>query len=478
MIFKKTKIICTIGPATGSTEVLVELIKAGMDCARLNFSHGDYTTHGQYIKNIREAAKITYSFISILQDLSGPKIRIGKLITGKIILKEDKEIYITTKPVAGNEEIISTNYQNLLNDLHEGELILIDDGKIRLKVKSIDKNNSVALCTIIKGGLLLERKGMNLPSTKLTLPPLTEKDLQDLEFGIQNNVDMVALSFVRSPEDIKELKNVIKSKKSKVPVIAKIERPEAVKFLDEIIRESDMVMVARGDMGIEISPEEVPIIQKKIIKKCNHNLKPVITATQMLESMISSPIPTRAEASDVANAILDGTDCVMLSGETSTGQYPVQTVDMMSKIILKTEEIKRPAFYKSNRYETGNENSLEAICNATTDIAGKINAKVIVTFTNTGLSPLLLSSFRCQSQIIAVTSDKEILSRCSVIWGVKPVMIINNIDNSKRIDFIKSLLKNNGNIDNGCKVIYIYNQKATENESADSIQILDLNLLS
>lgn len=473
MIFKKTKIICTIGPASGSVEILTELINAGMDCARLNFSHGDNSAHSQYISNIREASKRTNTYVSILQDLAGPKIRIGKLIDGKINLQNDKEILITIKSVVGNEEMISTNYQNLLNDLKENETILIDDGKIKLTVLSVDKKNSVAVCKVVKGGVLLERKGLNLPATKLTLPPLTEKDLSDIEFGIQNKVDIIALSFVRSPEDIKEIKNVIESKNSNIPIIAKIERPEAIKYLDEIIKESDIIMVARGDMGIEISPEDVPILQKKIIKKCNSELKPVITATQMLESMISNPIPTRAEASDVANAILDGTDCVMLSAETSTGQYPVVAVETMKKIIRKTEEIKRRARFKNDRFEIGYQNTLEGICIAATDIANKINAKAIVTFTKTGLSPLLLSSYRSHSQIIAVTNDKEILSKCSVIWGVKPIYIEKEIENNERIDFIKKLLREVCYVEAGEDVIYLSNQNSTTSDSADTIQIVN-----
>jgi pyruvate kinase len=467
LIYKKTKIICTIGPASGSVETLTKLINAGMDCARLNFSHGTYETHFEYINNIRKASKITGIHIPILQDISGPKIRIGKIKNGKIELKNDDEIIIQSEEIIGNNNLISTNYKNLFNDVNLNESLLIDDGKIKLIITQFVKSKKQIICKVIKGGTLLEHKGLNLPDTKISLPSLTNKDLQDIKFGVDNSVDLVALSFVRKALDIIELKNVLKKYNSKIPVIAKIEKPEAINHIDEIIKVSDLIMVARGDLGIEVSPEDVPVLQKMIIKKCNASLKPVITATQMLESMITNILPTRAEASDVANAILDGTDCVMLSGETSSGMNPVLVVETMDKIIEKTEKIIQPVNGKS---KTKLKSFLCNISNSATEIAERINAKVIITLTHTGKSPILLSSHRCKSNIIAIVREKNILNKCSIIWGVSPILDskITFSDKNELLNFLKEknfLSKND-------IAILIENTNFSENESANALQII------
>jgi pyruvate kinase len=467
LIYKKTKIICTIGPASGSVDILVKLINAGMDCARLNFSHGTYETHREYIKNIRKAAKLTNTHIPILQDLSGPKIRIGKIVNGKMEIKETDDIIISAKEVIGNNKIISTNYKNIINDVKKNETILLDDGKLKLIITSIDKSKRLLLCKVIKGGILSEHKGLNLPDTKISLPSLTEKDLSDIKFGVENSVDLVALSFVRRAKDIIELKNVLKKYKSEVPVIAKIEKPEAINNIDEIIKVSDIIMVARGDLGVEVSPEDVPVLQKMIIKKCNNSLKPVITATQMLESMINNILPTRAEASDVANAILDGTDCVMLSGETSTGMNPVLVVETMDKINEKTELIKKPV-------EENNHSKLKSfLCNITnsaSEIAGRINAKAIITLSHTGKSPILLSSHRCKSDIIAIVRNENIQTRCSLIWGVNPILD-SKISFTDKPGLIK-FLKDKGYLQKNDIAILIENTNLSENESANALQII------
>ena len=467
LIYKKTKIICTIGPSSGSVDTLVKMINAGMDVARLNFSHGSYETHLEYINNIRKAAKLTGTHIPILQDLSGPKIRIGKIENGKIEIKEGNEIIISSKEVMGNNNIISTNYKDIINDVKKNESLLIDDGKLKLIITSIDKSKKQLHCKVVKGGTLSEHKGLNLPDTKISLPSLTEKDLSDIKFGVDNSVNLVALSFVRLAKDIIELKNVLNKYKSDVPVIAKIEKPEAIYHIDEIIKVSDIIMVARGDLGVEVSPEDVPILQKMIIRKCNSALKPVITATQMLESMITNIIPTRAEASDVANAILDGTDCVMLSGETSVGLNPVLVVETMDKINAKTVGFKAPLDDKNHyKFKT-------FLCNITdsaADIAERINAKAIITLTHTGKSPVLLSSHRCKAQIIAIVRNQKIQTRCSLIWGVNPILDskLSFSDKPGLINFLKA----NGHLQINDIAVLIENTNLSENESANALQII------
>lgn len=464
----KTKIVCTIGPSSCSEDMIIKLIEAGMDVARLNFSHGNFKSHNENIVNIRKASAKTGIIIPIIQDLQGPKIRVGKLINGFIELITNRNIKISKKVVEGDNVSFSTTYSDLIKDLKINDVVLLDDGLIKLQV--IDKKEEEAVCIIIKGGILRERKGLNLPHTDLNLPSLSEKDLSDIDFGIENSVDMLALSFVRKPDDIIKLKNILKNKNYYIPVISKIERPEAIIKIDEIIEVSDAVMVARGDLGVEISPEDVPVLQKMIIKKCNEKLKPVITATQMLESMVTNQIPTRAEASDVANAILDGTDCVMLSAETSIGSDPVNVVNTMERIIAKTEFIKKPRFF--NRME--NQNQLESLCNSATELASRINAKVIVTITKTGKSPLYLSSHRIKSKIISASTDNKINKFNQIVWGVKPYELKNNKDLLQNINQITEHIISNNLACKGDKIIIIYNKSTDEIESADTISVLEI----
>lgn len=471
MNFKKTKIICTIGPAVGTVEKICELIDAGMDAARLNFSHGSHEIHSQYIDNITEAGKIKNKVIAVIQDLSGPKIRVGKLENGSIILKEGSLIKITSGDIIGNEMVFASNYSELINDVKKDELILLDDGNLKLKVLSDKPVENEITCEVITGGILKEHKGINLPNTKLNLPSLTEKDLTDLQFGISCGVDFVAMSFVRSADDIRLLKEKMMLFNAALPVIAKIERPEAVENIDSIISETDLIMVARGDMGVEISTEDVPIIQKRIISKCNDAIKPVITATQMLESMIENPSPTRAEASDVANAILDGTDCVMLSAETSTGNYPVQAVSTMKKIILKTETVKNSTYFKDMFIEDSPENTLHTICNSAVEIATRVNAKAIITITHTGKSPLLLSNHRPVPQIISATYNYGIIKRCKLIWGVESIHINESSEFNQTALAIKEKILENNILNEGDRIVIIAPIPFSNSESANTIQV-------
>lgn len=473
---KKTKLICTIGPSSGSRQVIQELIQSGMDAARLNFSHGDYSSHLDYIKIIREEEKQFNKSITLIQDLQGPKIRVGAIENGEVEINNDDYIFITSDDITGSRNRFSTSYKNFCKDVKEDECILIDDGLLMLKVEDkieTKQGEYELICKIIKGGMLKQRKGINLPHTVISLPSLTEKDLNDLDFGLKSGVDIIALSFVRKKEDLTELRKLIRQKGYNIPIISKIERPEAIKDIDSIISESDAVMVARGDLGVELSPEEVPLLQKLIITKCNEQLKPVITATQMLESMVNNRIPTRAEASDVANAILDGTDCVMLSAETSTGIDPVNAAKTIVKIIEKTELIMKPRFqFKTDKEE---ENALAVLCNCATEIAEKMKIETIITITNTGKSPLFLSSHRVAADIYALTANDIINKFNNIIWGVKPLKYDKKMLRDDIINFFKKQIQKE-NEDN-LTAVFIYNKSDGDNESADTISVIDIKSL-
>jgi pyruvate kinase len=463
-MINKTKIICTIGPASGNVKVLEKLIKKGMDIARLNFSHGELSTHLEYIKNIRQASG--NKFIPVMQDLQGPKIRVGQLLNTSIKLRDGKRITIKSKDVLGNEQFFSTTYKDFVRDVKKGEYILLDDGLLRLRV--IEKSKNEVICIVLKGGILKEHKGINLPNSKISLPSLTEKDKENLLFGLKHNVDAVALSFVRKADDILELKDFIRKHGKNVPVVAKIERPEAIENIDEIIDAADVIMVARGDMGVEISPEDVPVLQKTIIRKCNVKYKPVITATQMLESMTNSRIPTRAEATDVANSILDGTDCVMLSGETSVGVDPVNVVETMEKIIEKIENYRKPVF---GNYE-GTNDELKAICKSAITLANHINAKSIVTFTKTGKSPKYLSAYRVNSEIVAITENKFINIYNHFFWGVLGIKIKKSMSEAEITDFSLKELSKVKALKKKDKVIMLLSSSKDKFKSADTIKVI------
>ncbi|MFN3871381.1 MAG: pyruvate kinase [Ignavibacterium sp.] len=416
----KTKILATLGPATSSAEQIKNLIYAGIDGVRLNFSHGDFNFFEEIFRNIYLACVDEKTPLAVLIDLQGPKIRIGELAEPEIQIKEDDTIEITTEKIIGTKEKISTTYKYLPRDAEIGNLILIDDGLIRLSI--IEKTENSVICKVLNNGTLKPRKGMNLPGMKLSTPSITEKDFENLEFALKHRVDFIALSFVRSAEDVIELKNWLLMKGKEIPVIAKIEKKEAVEQIDEILKIADGIMIARGDLGVELPPQEVPVLQKSIIRKCNAAGKLVITATQMLESMINSPIPTRAEASDVANAVWDGTDVVMLSGETSVGKFPVRTVQIMNDILKNAEE------HSLNKKDIDflipellQEKLFDSVGRAVVAISHQTNAQAIVVFTEKGRTARLISKYRPKAKIIAVSNNFNTMNNLSLHWGVIPI---------------------------------------------------------
>ena len=421
---RRTKIVCTIGPASQSEEQLEQLMHAGMNVARLNFSHGTHEEHAVIIERVRDISARLGCAVAILQDLQGPKIRTGALEGGKpVILVDGAHLTITSRPVMGNAQVVSTTYQALPQDVKVGDRILLDDGLMELRV--LDTNETDVQCEVVHGGILKEHKGINLPGVAVSAPALTEKDRDDLKFGVLHNVDYVALSFVRKPEDVLAAKELIRQFQSElaqvrsreiIPVIAKLEKPEAVARLDEILDVTDGVMVARGDLGVEMAPEKVPLIQKRIIAKCNNAGLPVITATQMLESMMTNPRPTRAEASDVANAILDGTDAVMLSGETAAGDYPIEAVQMMVRIAVETEGGNRTAQQPQCKHLTQS----HAVSHAARTLSEEASVQAIVVFTRSGASAHLISKDRPRPPIIAYTPSERVYHHLALWWGVWP----------------------------------------------------------
>ncbi len=413
---KRTKIIATIGPASSSPAIIARLIRAGMDAARLNFSHGDRKDHTQRIKLIRSEAAKSGKQIAVIQDLQGPKLRVGTMQNDMVPLKRGDSLTLTSRRTVGTADLIPVTYPRLVKDLRIGDHLLLDDGKLEFRVTR--KDGHCLTCKVIRGGILKSRKGINLPGTHLSLPSLSKKDRDDIRFGVKQGVDYIALSFVRTAADVLRTRKFAQSLGANIPIIAKIEKPEAIQNLDEIIEAADGVMVARGDLGVEMSPEQVPLLQKKIIEACNCAEKPVITATQMLESMIENPQPTRAEASDVANAIFDGTDCVMLSGETAMGKYPVQSVAVMASIARQAETSLTP--WPPDVHISGPD---ESVAHAACRAAQEQHARAIVTFTQSGSTALLVSKHRPMMSIIAPTPFERVARRMSLYWGVTPVIL-------------------------------------------------------
>ena len=409
----RAKIVCTIGPSSSNRAVLFQLIKKGMDVARLNFSHGSHESHREAITLIREGSGKFKAPVSILQDLQGIKIRVGLFENSEIELRKGSTVYIRPGEGTGSEDTLFVSYPALLKDAKKGDRILLDDGLMQLRVTGKSRESLTA--KVIEGGTLKNRKGVNLPGMKISHRSFTDKDRKDLEFGLKMAVDYVAISFVREARDITEVKDWLRQRGKNIPVIAKIEKPEALLNIDRILDVSDGIMIARGDLGVEVAPEEVPLIQKALIRKANSKGKLVITATQMLESMTENPRPTRAEATDVANAVIDGTDALMLSAETASGEYPVESFLMMDRIIRHTEQTQRP----TSGYSRGNsyaEALADAACNASDDIG----AKVLVAFTRTGFTARLVSKFRPKVPIIAFTPDHAVMARLPLYWGVTP----------------------------------------------------------
>lgn len=422
--FVRTKIICTIGPATESVEVLKELIGSGMDIARVNCSHGDQEQHARIIANIRTASTETGEAVAILLDLSGPKIRTATVEGGAVELKKGSELTLTADEVVGSSSRVSVNYPLLASEISVGSPILLDDGKMVLTVVSKTDRSVTAL--VKTGGILKDRKGVNLPGTRLSIPSLTEKDRVDVRFAVQQDVDYVALSFVRSADDVRALRNLLiqeGTKGRRVPIVAKIEKNEAVTDIDAIIGVSDAVMVARGDLGVELPTEDVPPMQKLIVRKCNEAGVPVIIATQMLESMIGNPRPTRAEASDVANAVIDGADAVMLSGETSVGSYPVDAAETMNRIIARVEfdRLNLPEWEMPDRIRKGD--VFDAVARSACLLARQVGATAIVPLTHSGATAQRVSKYRPSMPIYAVTGREKILRRMALFWGVQGFLV-------------------------------------------------------
>lgn len=416
-LIHRTKIVATIGPASDSPEMMRKMLLAGMNVARLNFSHGQYADHAERIKRLRDAAEELDLPLMLLQDLQGPKIRVGDLPAEGILLNEGANL--TLVPIAdyaGQPDTVGIDYPFVAEEAEPGTQVLLDDGLLELRVESI--NGNAVQCKVIEGGLLKSHKGVNFPTLDLRLPSMTDKDKRDLDFGIEQGVDLISLSFVRKPEDIQTLKALLKQKGANIPVLAKLEKPQAIANLDAIVEECDAIMVARGDLGVEMSPEKVPVIQKRIIHLCNQKGIPVITATQMLDSMIHNPRPTRAEASDVANAIMDGTDAVMLSGESAVGDYPLEAVKMLARIATEVEPTIEFVNYPPHRTDDA-----AAISEALHAIDDTLNLQCIVAFTETGYTARLASEERPKAPIVAYTPDPKIYRRLNLNWGVRPVLM-------------------------------------------------------
>lgn len=418
---RRTKIVCTIGPASNTVEILEKIMQEGMDVARLNFSHGTHEGHAASIEAIRQASANTGKTVAIMLDTKGPEIRTGKLQNETIVLEEGKCITLTTEEILGDETRLSISYRGLPQDVKPGNMILIADGLIALKVLKIE--GSDVLCEVVNGGEIGSNKNVNIPGVSIRLPAMTEKDVSDINFGIDQGVDFIAASFVRKAADVLEIRRILEERDSDIQIIAKIENQEGVDNLDEIVQVADGVMVARGDLGVEVPTEEVPLVQKLIIDKCNAVGKPVITATQMLESMVRNPRPTRAEASDVANAIFDGTDAIMLSGETAAGKYPVQAVQTMARIARRAEMALNSNIAYNNRRVAFKPSITDAISHATCTISSDLGASSIITSTKSGLTARMVAKYRPQAPIIATTPSKRVRAKLCLVWGVYPLLV-------------------------------------------------------
>jgi len=449
---RKTKIVCTIGPVCSSYEMIENLIKKGMNVARLNFSHGNYEEHLQKIEYIRQVSLKTGKPVAILQDLGGPKIRIGEIEKETIFLKEGSFFILTNRKVAGDEQEVSITFPSLPQKVKEGDCIFLADGTLELKVKEITPTDII--CRIIRGGKLSSGKGINIPSVSLDISPLTEKDYQDILFGIKNKVDFIGLSFIRRAEDILRARKILEENGAEdISLIAKIEKKEAVDNLKEIIEVADGIMIARGDLGVEIPLENVPLVQKDIIKKCNFVGKPVITATQMLMSMVSVPRPTRAEVTDVANAILDGTDAIMLSEETAVGEYPLEAVETMNRIALRAEKAIDYEKILSERSLSVKPTNPDAISHATCQVALDVKAKAIITFTFSGSTARMVSRYRPPVPIIAASTQDSTVRKLALSWGVYSFKTEELKDTDDMMNKSRRVALETGLVEEGDKII-------------------------
>lgn len=468
----KTKVVATIGPASASREVLKSMIIEGLDVVRLNFSHGEHEQHLKVIQYVRELDRELGTNTSLLADLQGPKLRIGEMPDGGALLVQGTTVRVTTRKQVGSAQIISTNYKEFPADVKAGETVLLDDGKITLKVISTNGKDEV-VTQVQQGGILSSRKGINLPNTHVSLPSLSEKDLADLDFALAHEVDWIGLSFVRRADDIRALKKIIESRESHAKVVAKIEKPEAVREIDSIIFETDAVMVARGDLGVEMPLQALPLIQKKVIHKCNEHSKPVIVATQMMESMIQSVTPTRAEVNDVANAVLDGADAVMLSGETSVGKYPVEAIRVMNSIIEEAEkypdiyyrDLHAPEEVDESRFIT------DSVCYSACRLAMRARAAAIVTMSFSGYTGFKISSQRPNAHIFVFTANRKILTQMSLVWGVSAFYYDKMVSTDQTIADIRYFLRRQSLIKDGEFIINIASMPILEQGMTNMLKL-------
>ena len=470
MIEPKTKIVATIGPASAPREVLREMMLSGMDVCRLNFSHGTYEFYAELIRTIRSLNEELDLSTAILADLQGPKMRVGEMANGAIELVEGDELVIETGNAKGRQGLVSTTYEQFPNDVKPGEIVLLDDGKIRLEVTATDGRSKVTT-RVLHGGPLSANKGLNLPNTKVSLPSLTEKDREDLDFALDHDVDWIGLSFVRSAKDIVELKEIIRQREKPARVVAKIEKPEALLEIDAIIRESDALMVARGDLGVEIPMEKVPLIQKDLIRRCLAMHRPVIVATQMMESMITNITPTRAEVNDVANAVLDHADAVMLSAETSVGRHPVEVVKTMHKILVEMEKSDDMFNVPSAPLEENERMVTDAICTASVRMAAAIDIKAIVTMTHSGYTAFKISSMRPKAHIFAFTSNRSILTMLNLVWGVRAQYYDKTVSTDHTIADIKHILRAKEFVEKGDLIVNVASMPIAEQGMANMLKL-------
>ncbi len=464
---RRTKIVATIGPATQSEEIITDLIKAGVTTFRLNFSHGDHKDHEERIKTIRKVSKKLDLDIGILQDLQGPKIRLGRFKDGPVKVKKGDKFLLTSNEVECSKSIANVTYDNLVQEVTSGKRILLDDGKIEMIVEKVDIKNNLLECKVTVGGVLSNNKGVNFPDVQLSVKALTDKDIKDLEFGLTAGVDWIALSFVRNPSDINEIKNLINKKGHSIPVVAKIEKFEAIDQIDSILPLCDGVMVARGDLGVEMPAEEVPLLQKELIRKANTLGIPIITATQMLDSMASNPRPTRAEVSDVANAILDGTDAVMLSNETAVGDYPVEAVETMATIARRIERDYPLKAIESNLPST----IPNAISAAVSNIARQLDAGAIIPLTKSGSTARNVSKFRPPTPILATTTERNVARRLQLVWGVTPLLVKNDDRTAKTFSIAMQIAQEIGILKQGDLVVQTAGTLTGISGSTDLIKV-------
>ena len=468
---KKTKIIATVGPASNNYEMMLNLVKEGVNIFRLNFSHGTHEDHAKVISIIRKINEEHGLNITALQDLQGPKIRTTLMENDGVEIKRgDKITLVSDNTLVGNADEIGLTYPDLPRDVEAGEMILLDDGKLELKVLETNKKDR-AVCEVVYGGMLKSRKGINLPYTKVSAPCLTEKDLKDLEFGLKNDIDWIALSFVREAEDIRDLRRRIEAKGKTAKIIAKIEKPEALTNIDEIIEETDAIMVARGDLGVEVIMEEVPIHQKNIVEKCNAAAKPVIIATQMMESMIENPRPTRAETNDVANAVLDGADVVMLSAETAAGKYPVEVIKSMSKTISLAEKDER-VYYRFENHEHSDETFLnDKVVTSACTLARSVKASALIGMTKSGYTAFQLAKHRPKAGIYIFSEDRTVLAQLNLVWGVKCFHYDKFTTTDGTIEDIKNILLKKGEVTEGDILINTASMPIYEKQRTNMVKL-------